>query len=82
MTVSSRGSLSRGQLGFADLQRPDQVVAGLGELVLVSATELPTASGVGRMVLYALVTRLDQSSETATEQLPGRATGYRLTAAR
>jgi hypothetical protein len=48
----------------------------------VSATELPTASGVERMVLYALVTRLDQSSETATERLPGKATGYRLNAAR
>jgi hypothetical protein len=34
------------------------------------------------MALYALVTRLDQASETAAEQLPGRATGYRLAAAR
>jgi hypothetical protein len=44
-----------------------------------SASELATASGVGRTVLYGLLKRLEESGEIAKEQLPGGTTGYRLT---
>src|SRR4051794_12015979 len=44
----------------------------------VSVSELATAAGVGRTVLYSLLRTLQGRGEVAREQLPGGATGYRL----
>jgi hypothetical protein len=54
----------------------------LAERPGVSASDLASASGAARTVLYALLKRLEQSGEVAREQMPGGTTGYRLATAR
>jgi IclR helix-turn-helix domain len=57
------------------------VLRALEERPGASASELAAASGVGRTVLYGLLNRLVEAGEVAKEELPGGATGYRLTRA-
>jgi len=46
----------------------------------LGATELAQATGIARPVLYNLLKTLEERGEVAKEQMPGGATGYRLTA--
>ena len=50
----------------------------LAERPGVSASELSSAAGVARPVLYALLKTLEERGEVAKEHLPGGTTGYRL----
>jgi|SRR4051794_24493712 sugar-specific transcriptional regulator TrmB len=54
------------------------VLATLAERPGASASELSTASGVARPVLYALLKTLEERGELTKEDLPGGASGYRL----
>ncbi|MEA2464568.1 MAG: hypothetical protein QOJ98_2315, partial [Acidobacteriota bacterium] len=55
------------------------VLGVVGERPGVSASELSTASGVTRPVLYALLKTLEGRGEVVKEELPGGVAGYRLT---
>jgi hypothetical protein len=54
------------------------VLRVLGDRPGVSVTELASASGVARPVLYNLLKTLAQRGEIAREDLSGGATGYRI----
>jgi DNA-binding transcriptional ArsR family regulator len=54
------------------------VLGVLAERSGVRASELSSAAGVTRPVLYALLKTLEEQGEIAKEQLPGGTTGYRL----
>jgi hypothetical protein len=54
------------------------VLGVLGERPGVGASELSSAAGVARPVLYALLKTLEERGEIAKEQPPGGTTGYRL----
>jgi hypothetical protein len=56
------------------------VLRVLGDRPGVSVTELASASGVARPVLYNLLKTLAQRGEIAREDLPGGATGNRIAA--
>ncbi len=56
----------------------EAVLRALEERPGASASELATASGVARTVLYGLLNRLIEAGEVAKEELPGGATGYKL----
>ncbi|WP_196807594.1 helix-turn-helix domain-containing protein [Candidatus Solirubrobacter pratensis] len=54
------------------------VLRVLGDRPGVSVTELSSASGVTKPVLYNLLRTLEQRGEISREELPGGTTGYRL----
>ena len=54
------------------------VLGVLAERPGVSVSELTTAAGVARPVLYALLKTLEERGEITKEQLPSGTTGYRL----
>jgi DNA-binding transcriptional ArsR family regulator len=54
------------------------VLRVLSERSGMSVSELATASGIKRPVLYALLSKLAEAGEVAKEPLPGGTTGYSL----
>jgi hypothetical protein len=56
----------------------EALLRALEERPGASASELATASGVARAVLYGVLNRLIEAGEVAKEELPGGATGYKL----